>query len=72
MENLVSYLDLHPQQTPWHLWVLPILDWATRSGEISRCVDQSHMREGLRKIAEQPFAARIIFFGQQPNIISYV
>ena len=40
------------------------------SAQGSRGIDQRHVREGLREIAEHSFRTRIVFLGQQADIIS--
>src|SRR5438034_1287087 len=39
-------------------------------GEVRRGVDDRGVREGLREIAEQPPPGRIVFFGEQAEIVA--
>jgi hypothetical protein len=38
--------------------------------EIEGAADQSNMREGLRKIADEPLGARIIFLAEQADVVA--
>src|SRR5687768_2184315 len=38
--------------------------------EVSRCVDQSDVREGLRKVSQLAPCGRVVLFRQQPDIIA--
>src|SRR5260221_1670241 len=39
-------------------------------GEVERGRDEGDVREGLREIADQPPGLRIIFLGQQPEVVA--
>src|SRR6266567_13389 len=41
-----------------------------RPAQIVRRIDQRHVTEGLRKIADLPLRAEIILFGQQSDVVS--
>ncbi len=43
---------------------------AARARHLARRVDDADMREGLRKVAEHPLADRIVFLGQQPDVVA--
>ena len=38
--------------------------------QIVGAVDQSHVRKGLRKIADQAFGARIVFLTEQADFVA--
>jgi hypothetical protein len=45
---------------------------AQRDGEAMAGIDQGHVREGLREVAELAAAHGVVFLGQQPDIIPQI
>jgi hypothetical protein len=41
-----------------------------KTREVEGAVDQGDVSEGLRKITNQPGAARIVFLAEQPNVVA--
>ena len=39
-------------------------------GERARAVDQRHMREGLREVADQPSPGHVVLLGEQPHVVA--
>src|ERR1700728_3791211 len=37
--------------------------------EIKRCIDESNMRESLRKVPHQPLAFQVVLLGKKPKIV---
>src|ERR1700687_3185971 len=48
----------------------PQMGGAQNPCEIMGCIDQSQMGEGLREVAELPLLGRIVFFGEQPDVVT--
>src|SRR5579864_4914254 len=44
--------------------------WAAAARQVARRVDQRDVRQSLRKVAKLTAGARIVFFGQQPDIVA--
>src|SRR5260221_7982851 len=38
--------------------------------EIVRAINQGNVREGLRHVADQPLRHRVVFLGEQPDIVA--
>src|SRR5690349_11003464 len=44
--------------------------WPVRHRKIVGAVDERDVREGLRKIAQLAFETRVVFLGQQANVVA--
>ena len=56
--------------TPCGLLFPPILGGAAGKRQVPRRVDQAHVRERLRKIADQPAVYAVVLLGQQAHVVA--